>query len=333
MNRYLPQETSSHNAIRKARFGNTVDAAVDLARVNAEIDAKECGDFCNPTQFVASDADLGGYFENEGAIVAANMGGYTGSHGLIIAKRTKNPMILSQADFEDIFEMTLEFFKRSHARFPSRRFPIVNWDSTGPGGASQVHPHFQAQLLSKWYPGKWEAVRRAAAHYAAETQARGGHEVSAEALAASSGDYFNDLASGHASVNLAFALPSDPASHRGGGRALGFVSLTAATGLELVFLAPSLGPELARLFHAVLQVCYKRLGWTGTSASCMLPHYGEAEGTAPVAPVPVMCRLVFRGSYYASSADVSANELFATAIVGNDVFEVARTIRDGLLEL
>ena len=88
---------------------------------------------------------------------------------------------------------------------------------------------------------------------------------------------------------------------------------------------------MAGLLHATLDACYKKLGWTGISMSCAFPAYGAK--TRPL--MPLMCRLVYRGSFFARGgeargADVSSNELFAQSVVASDVFEVAQTIRTHL---
>ena len=116
--------------------------------------------------------------------------------------------------------------------------------------------------------------------------------------------------------------------------------MTSATGLEIVLLSGGGGSaSLARLFHDVLSVCYHSLGWTQISASCMLPPLGKAprglsaEERLEANATPTMCRLVTRGSYFSHTNDVSANELFATTIVGNDIFEVANVLRVELRKL
>jgi len=324
INTYLPHETASHNAVRKQRFGNQVDAGTDADKVAADVDRlHNCRgavedlhqpDFCFPKNYVAVDSDSTGgeYLEGEHAIVGANMGAYTASHALVIAKKTSNPMLLTAAEYTDMFALAQRFFSRAHKRFPRRRFPVITYDTMHGGGASQIHPHFHLQVLARWYPGKWEAMQRAAVRYSAEAGGR---------------NYYSDLFAAHASVGLAFA----------GGveyRAGGFVSMTAATGLELVLMSGEGGSAaFAQLYHAVLSVCYGSLGWTQISSSCMLPPLpagGDQQsgpGLSASSTSPTMCRMVTRGGYFSAVSDVSANELLATTIVGSDIFEVARIVR------
>jgi len=334
INQLLPQETMSHNAVRRHRFG--LEAGGTRALVKAAIDAAACAppDFCDVRQFVASDRDIG-YVETERAILAANMGVYTGSHGLVIARRTKNVMELDALDFEQMLALAATYFARSHALHPARRFPVANFDTLASGGASQSHPHFQVTLSAHWYPGKWEAVRRAAGRYAADTAAAG--MLDRATREASSGNYFSDLAAAHASIGLAFDLAGGAAAPGPPAGPVGFVSLTSAAGMELQLVARDATPArvqaMARLLHGVLQACYERLDWGSISLSCAFPALGGGSGGG----LPLMCRLVSRGEMVlkggkARVSDISSNELLAQAVVGSDVFETAAIIRKYLRE-
>eukprot|EP00936_MAST-01D_sp_MAST-1D-sp1_P000451 g451.t1 len=333
INVYLPHETSSYNKVRKQRFGNTVDASSDMAKVLEDIntlhnctDGGKQLDFCFPKNYVALDSDTtpGQYVEGPRAIIGANMGAYTGSHALVITKHTANPMLLTLADYTDMFALTRRFVSLAHARFPRRRFAAITFDTLHGGGASQVHPHFQVWVMAGWYPGKWEAMQQAARRYNERTK----------------GNYYTDVFAAHAAVGLAFA--GTPGANFLGNAADvgGFVSITSATGLEIVLMSSDGGSDsLAQLLHNVLHVCYSSLGWTQISMSCMFPPSGRDPQRLTVQEreesnaTPFMCRLVTRGAYFSHTNDVSANELFATTIVGNDIFEVANVLRLALRKL
>ena len=332
INKLLPQETMSHNSIRRQRFGVTESASGLSERLKAAIDAVKCSppDFCDVKRFVASDKDLG-YVETSRAILAANMGVYTGSHGLIIPTVTQNAMELTAADFEQMFSLATTFFEKSHARYPERRYPICNFDTFAGGGASQNHPHFQATLSAGWYPGKWEAWRRGAARYAMGTRSWRAAGLAQATADASSDNYFADLAAAHASIGLAFSLSDGSLATPEG--PVGFVSLTAAVGMELQFFArdgsPRLVQAMAQLLHRTLLACYRELGWASISLSCAFPPMGAGANKGTT--MPLACRLVKRGYSLkpgpAVTSDVSANELFTQAVVGFDVFETAAIIR------
>ena len=63
------------------------------------------------------------------------------------------------------------------------------------------------------------------------------------------------------------------------------------------------------------------------------PQRLSAKEQEEASATPFMCRLVTRGAYFSHTNDVSANELFASTIVGNDIFEVANVLRVALRKL
>ena len=86
--------------------------------------------------------------------------------------------------------------------------------------------------------------------------------------------------------------------------------------------------ELGGVFHEVLSAAQAVLGWDGISASCAFPPMDET--VADHKCMPRACKLVARGRYDATASDISANELFETAVVSVDLFEAAARIREHL---
>ena len=82
------------------------------------------------------------------------------------------------------------------------------------------------------------------------------------------------------------------------------------------------------------------LEWDGVSASCAFPPMrahltNAAESLAapgpsaqPLTNLPRACRIVKRGHYGGRVSDISANELFETPVVSDDLFVVARALRE-----
>ena len=334
-NAMMPHETLAYNAVRAHRFGpaRAADAAM-RQKLLAELDAKKCDppDLCNVAAMTATNPHVrggdvswggetvfrppagpghGGHLENERAVTFSNMGHNAALHAVIAATKTWNPLRLTERDFEGLFALTRTYFAEAHRADPEARFPSFIFDSLGSAGASQLHPHFQAQLHRRRYTGRWEAWRRAADAY---------HHAHAGR------DYFQDVVGAHAFLGLAFGKSA---------HFVAYVSLTAAANVEVVVVGDARGVmdthhggtepmhELGRLVHATFRAAYAALPWDGASGACALPPFRGGAGG-----LPVVCRFVPRGSYYATINDVSANELFENTVAMGDVVVIARALRE-----
>jgi hypothetical protein len=312
--RVLPSESVAFNQVRAQRFvgaprphdtgaGGSLDAAA--AALHCQLPG--ASDFCDPHNRTLADPRIG-YLTNGAAVGFANMGRLTALHGVVATARFVHPLALHADDVLGMVLLCHEWFGRARTQYGAAAlYPTFSFDLLRNGGASQVHPHMQPHAQARRYPGRWEALFRAACEYGRATGR----------------SYFGDVAHAHADLGLMVKRNA---------RVIAYVSLTSVgSGSQIELLSDGMEHdaehmrELGAMLHEVLVAAQRGLSWDGFSASCALPRL---DSTADVpGGLPHTCRLVQRGRYDSMTSDISSNELFETPVVSIDPFNAAERLR------
>ncbi len=258
--------------------------------------------------------DLFGRLESNALITAANVAKYDALHSLLIFSEP-NPLLFDRGAVHSCIRLASQWFASAHATDPGAVYPFFLWNCLWRSGGSIVHGHAQTQLARGRHYAKIEALRAAAAAYAAE------HGC----------NYFDDLAAVHESLGLC-------ASDRGP-RVM--ASLTPIKEKEVVILAPEFDDDLADALYGVLAALRDVLGVRSFNVGALLPPLPasgaspnpspqEGAGSDPWQGFPVVVRIVDRGNLDVRTSDIGSMELFAEPVVASDPFTVARALTTAL---
>ncbi|HUU10098.1 MAG TPA: hypothetical protein VM431_06105 [Phycisphaerae bacterium] len=293
VNRWTGQATL-YNAVRAQR---PIEAK-DTADLDQEI-AKNLGDpFCKPLELTPANT-----FGRIGTKTAANVATYDGWHGLVIFEDHSPLRFRTDAfrpdEVADLLATARAWADKAHAEDAEARFFLLMWNCLWKAGASIIHGHAQMVLGRKFHYGKVERLRQDAAAY----------------RAAHGADYFQDLVAVHQALGLAVDWDGVAA----------LAHLVPTKEREIVLVADSYdSPGLAKAIWRALKVF----------AACDVKAYNLAVHMPPIGRpdpawkgFPVLVYLVDRGDPGAKTADIGAMELYASAVVSSDPFQVAEAMR------
>lgn len=243
-------------------------------------------------------ADVFGRVVGQHCISASNVAKFDGWHGLLIFNEP-HPLRINGEHLSDCFATALRWFQAAHAEDPQAQYPLIFWNCLPKAGASQMHGHIQLTLGSGMHYAHIELWRRAMAAYHAEHQR----------------SYIADLHAIHNALGLGLALPNGVA---------GFVHLTPLRNREIVLLGDPATPEqtmhkLGEALGIILQH-WRQRGVLALNLCIALPPLGDTPETWY--DMPILLRIGDRGDPLAS-ADLGANELYATGSISVDPFEIA----------
>jgi hypothetical protein len=285
------------NAIRSQRPIEARNAA-DLEK---EIeDAKPKCSFCRPLDLTPANT-FGRIGE---AKTCANVAAYDGYHGLVIFE-DHSPLRFRHGAFKaeevaDLLSTSRAWADRCHAEDPTARFFFLMWNCLWKAGASIIHGHAQMTVGRKFHYGKVERLRRDAMAYRRQVGA----------------DYFADFVGIHESLGLAVQW--------GGVTAVSH--LVPAKEREIILVADRFdNPDLPQAIWKALKV-YAAQDVKSYNLAVYLPPLGSPDPDWK--GFPVLVHLVDRGDPAAKTADVGAMEMYASAVVSSDPFQVAQAMKD-----
>jgi hypothetical protein len=284
------------NAIRSHRPIEAKGEA-DLAR---EIEgARPKCSFCRPLELTPANT-----FGRIGqAKTCANVAAYDGYHGLVIFD-DHSPLRFrhdefSAAEVADLLATAKAWALKCHAEDPQARFFFLMWNCLWKAGASIIHGHAQMTVGRKFHYGKVERLRRDALGYAARYKS----------------NYFDDLVKVHRALGLARAC----------GQVTALAHLTPAKEREIVLVADSFeAPDLAQAIYRALKV-YACQDVRSYNLAVYMPPLGAPD--AQWEGFPCLVHLVDRGDPSTKTADVGAMEMYASAVVSADPFQVAEAMK------
>lgn len=296
VNRITGQATL-FNAIRSQRPIEAKGEG-DLAK---EIEAArpKCS-FCKPLELTPANT-FGRIGETK---TCANVAAYDGYHGLVIFE-DHSPLRFrhdefAPAEIADLFAASKAWAEKAHAEDPQARFFFLMWNCLWKAGASIIHGHAQMTVGRKFHYGKVERLRRDALAYAAQYGS----------------NYFDDFVKVHEALGLAV---------RYGGVAA-VAHLTPAKEREIVLLAERFeSPDLPRALHRALKV-YARQDVKSYNLAVYMPPLGAPDPGWK--GFPCLVHLVDRGDPAAKTADVGAMEMYASAVVSADPFQLAEAMKE-----
>jgi galactose-1-phosphate uridylyltransferase len=178
------------------------------------------------------------------------------------------------------------------------------WNCLWRAGGSIIHGHAQVTATRDTHYPKVERLRRAAAAYKRQQGS----------------DYFEDLATTHASLGLDIPLEGVHA----------FASLSPIKEKELVVVGSDpAAPALSRAVGALLQGYVHDLGVRAFNVAFYMPPLGPAE-EEDWSDFPTVVFIVDRGNPANRTSDMGAMELYAASVVASDPFRVAEALRADL---
>ncbi|HUS44577.1 MAG TPA: hypothetical protein VM219_00875 [Phycisphaerae bacterium] len=295
MNRVTGQATL-FNAIRAQR---PIEAK-DTSDLETEIEAAraKCA-FCRPMELTPENT----FGRIGGDKTCANVAAYDGYHGLVIFEDHSPLRFRTDAfgadEVADLLATSRQWAEKARAENPEARFFFLMWNCLWKAGASIIHGHAQMTLGRKFHYGKVERLRRDARRYRQDHGA----------------DYFEDLVAVHDSLGLAARW----------GEVTALAHLTPAKEKELILLCPALdAPDTASAIHRALRI-YAGLDVKAYNLAVYMPPLGPAD--AAWEGFPVLVHLVDRGDPGAKTADIGAMELYASAVVSSDPFDLAEALK------
>ena len=244
-----------------------------------------------------------GRVQGKYSVTASNVAKYDGLHCMIIFKKY-NPLAFSKEEVIDYLDTGWKWAQKAHEFDPSAKYYFFLWNSLKKAGASLAHGHAQVVLGRDSHYAKIEALRHAALRYKAD----------------SGSDYFNDVYQVH--LDLGLGMEKD------GTKVLAY--LTPIKEREIMLLSSSLSPSFKERVYEVLACFRDTMHVTAFNVGLATPPLNSA----PIGweDFPVIARMVDRGYPWDGSSDFGTMELYAASIVSSDPFQVARELKESLIQ-
>lgn len=240
--------------------------------------------------------DSFGRIRNFHDVSASNIAKYDTNHGLIIFNKF-SPLLVTREELGNHFQTAMHWFNKAHEIDNKGVYPILLWNCLFKSGASLAHGHMQTLLSHSPY-GR---LRRK-------------NEIIAEYKRKYKTNYFNDLFKIHEKLGLAF-------NHN---NVKIFVSLTPAKEKETVIISDSLNKETIDSVFNVVEA-FKNMGVQSFNMFAILEPYIKWN-------LPIVIKLVDRGSLSNKTTDVGALELFTQqAVISSDPYKVFKEVKKRFL--
>jgi hypothetical protein len=174
------------------------------------------------------------------------------------------------------------------------------WNCLWKAGASIIHGHAQMTVGRRFHYGKIDRLRRDAYTYGCTNYA----------------SYFEDWVSILQCLGLTTRWGSVTA----------LAHLVPAKEREIILVADRFeNPDLPKALHKALKV-FAAQDVKSYNVAVYMPPIGPADANWNC--FPTLVHLVDRGDPNAKTADVGAMEMYASAVVSSDPFQVAQAMRD-----
>lgn len=273
-----------------------VESGYNFNDVLDQIKAVEGDPFSNPEK--GTPADVFGRIKGEYCMTASNVAKYDGFHGLIIFD-DHNPLLFSRKRVRDYFKVADEWFTRANKSNSDAIYPLFTWNCLWKAGASVIHGHAQVVLTEGQAYAKVEELRVASHNYQERNRS----------------NYFDDVYKVHEKLGLAYKS--------GDIRVL--VNITPIKEKEIMIFNHGLNRELADVVSDTLNTMKERLGVSSFNLSIILPPLSK---TAEIwEHMPIIVRIVDRGSLSSKTADIGSMELYAQSVVGSNPYPVFDAIK------
>lgn len=308
----LTLDTAIFNPLRSRRpsvYGSSAADAHGDAALEETIAAETGPGSMFRDVYDKTTADVFGRIEGQHCTTASNVAKYDAWHGLVVFKEP-NPLRFTAEQLGDYFDVAVRWLLAAHAVDAEARYPLITWNCLWKGGASVTHGHLQMTLSRGMAAGQVERLRRVHAGYALDY---GGH-------------YCADVWRLHAALGLGFY--EDETMQ-------GYVTLTPVKDRELALLSTCLagrqswgGETMAETLYGLWDVLYRALrnlidcqGVRSFNVAVYLPPFGPTDEQWD--GLPIVVRVVDRGSPLSRMVSIGSMEIFASSIVGTDPFVVA----------
>ncbi|PIR42868.1 hypothetical protein CO058_02215 [candidate division WWE3 bacterium CG_4_9_14_0_2_um_filter_35_11] len=273
-----------------------VESGYNFNDVMDQIKATEGDPFLHPE--TGTPADVFGRVKGDYCITASNVAKYDGFHGLIIFD-DHNPLLFSRKRVRDYFDVAYKWFEKANKYNPLAIYPLFTWNCLWRAGASVIHGHAQVVLTESQAYAKVEDLRISSHNYQERNRS----------------NYFDDVYEIHKKFGLAYKV--------GDVRVL--VNITPIKEKEIMIFGMGLNKELADVVSDTLNTMKERLGVSSFNLSIILPPLSK---TAEVwEHMPIIVRIVDRGSLSAKTSDIGSMELYAQSVIGSNPYLVFDAIK------
>ena len=282
----------------------TSNPADDEARLRDEIAATLGDPFCHPES--GTPASSFGRIRGVHTITGANAAAGDEQHGVIVFDR-HDPLAFDAELVRDVLSTGRSWADAARGATPEARNYLLIWNCLWRAGGSIVHGHAQVLLGSGRAPGHLARWRRDAATYRRDTGA----------------GMIDDVIRLHRALGLAIDVA---------GGVVVLAHLTPIKERELLVIAPASSDEREPAFAeglAATLIAYRDvIGVRAFNLSLWRPPLVDAAGDD--LELPPLVRLVDRGRPFERSSDIGAMELYGSAIVSTDPFDLAAQLRAAL---
>jgi hypothetical protein len=296
MNKATGQATL-FNAIRsqrpiEAKSATDLEAEIEGARAKCS--------FCKPLEQTPANT-FGRIGEKK---TCANVAAYDGYHGLVVFE-DHNPLRFRHEEFAadeigDLITTSRAWAEKCNAEDTAARFFFLMWNCLWKAGASIIHGHAQMTVGRKFHYGKIDRLRRDAYAYGCANYA----------------SYFEDWVAIHRSLGLTTRWGSVTA----------MAHLVPCKEREIILVADKFeNPDLPTALFKALKV-FAAQDVKSYNVAVYMPPIGHPDANWNC--FPTLVHLVDRGDPAAKTADVGAMEMYSSAVVSSDPFQVAQAMRD-----
>ena len=247
--------------------------------------------------------DTFGRVQGESCITASNIAKYDALHGMVVFHE-HDPLRFSKEAIIDYLETGWRWAEKAHELDSSAKYYFFMWNCLWKAGASLIHGHAQVLLSHDMAYAKIEGLRRASLRYRAEYGS----------------NYFEDLYRVHFSLGLGL--------EREGVRIISYLS--PIKDKEVILLGQHLDLSLKAKIYEVLACLRDQMHVTSFNLALATPPLSQTE--EDWTGFPVLVRIVDRGDLKSAASDMGAMELYASSVISSDPFEVARLLKQCLVE-
>lgn len=296
-------ESVVFNPVRAKRPGGQGVGSVAQYVMQLVEKAKQSCDFCAYKEYTATD-DFG-LMESERSVVISNTFKIEKYHGMVLFKG-HDPTKFDQNQFIDAMDLAMAWFKKTNQLVPDHKYRHMYWDILPKASASQVHPHIHLALGDYSYYAKWNILHKAALSFSKSI---------------SNWNYWSAVLQVHKALGLSVGF----------GKASILAYITPQKDLEVVLLSPKPSLDFFRLYFFAVRIFMDELGQFALSSGCVFPKLGADLDTGE--ELPMICRLLSRGAADLPRSDVSSFDLFGTANVNKDPFNLIKKIESSLAKI
>lgn len=271
----------------------------NMQEVHDAITKASGGNFSHPLQ--ASPADTFGRIQGKFCVTASNIAKYDGLHGLVIFDN-HNPLLVSRKRVRDYLEVSKKWFIKAHESNPKAIYPIFTWNCLWKAAASIIHGHAQLAITEDMAYAKIEEYRNLSLKYQEEYRT----------------NYVDDKYYLHDKLGLALTKNNVRVISK----------ITPIKEKELEIYAPSFDDNLADILSDIITTYKETLGVLSFNLIVILPPMTKTLEAWN--HMPIIAKIVDRGSLTNKTADVGVMELYAQSVVGTNPYLVIEKLKSAL---